>query len=94
MHDSGPLVPPKEEEDNHNHSNNSSTEFSLVRLIAAVQQARRYNDAYLTGIIEENKDEIERRNESIATGSSSSSPAAAGLNNGKRAKKDRAGDAG
>jgi hypothetical protein len=40
MHDSGPLVPPKEG-------------GPLAQLIAAIQQAKAYNDSYLTDLIEQ-----------------------------------------
>lgn len=39
MHDTGPLVPPKEG-------------GPIAQLIAAIQQAKAYNDSYLTDLIE------------------------------------------
>jgi hypothetical protein len=40
MHDTGPLVPPKEG-------------GPIAHLIAAIQQAKAYNDSYLTDMIEQ-----------------------------------------
>lgn len=40
MHDTGPLVPPKEG-------------GPIAQLIAAIQQAKAYNDSYLTDLIEQ-----------------------------------------
>jgi hypothetical protein len=40
MHDTGPLVPPKEG-------------GPIAQLIAAIQQAKAYNDSYLTDMIEQ-----------------------------------------